>query len=93
MVKRHESTMEREFRGRVDQSGRLVIPASFRKALGIEAGGDVVMHVHEKELRISTQRARIERAQQRAQRYLRGGKSLVDELLEERRREAASDER
>ncbi len=43
------------------------------------------------ELRITTQQHRIQRAQQRARKYLKPGTSLVDELLVERR-EAAKNE-
>lgn len=83
--------MNRELRTKLDQNGRVVIPASFRQALGIEAGDDVVLRLDEGELRITTQQARIQRAQRRAERYARGGRSAVDELLEERRREAAKE--
>ena len=83
--------MNRELRTKLDQNGRVVIPASFRQALGMEAGDDVVLRLDEGELRITTQQARIQRAQRRAERYARGGRSAVDELLEERRREAAKE--
>lgn len=83
--------MLEETRLRVSQNGRIVIPASFREALGIKAGGEVVLRLQDDELRITTQQRRIERAQQRARRYLKPGTSLVDELLAERR-EAAKHE-
>jgi AbrB family looped-hinge helix DNA binding protein len=87
--------MSEEVRARVNENGRLVIPASFRKALGINAGDEVVLRI-EDELRITTQQRRIRRAQLHAQRYVKRGASLVDELLAERReaakREAAKNE-
>jgi AbrB family looped-hinge helix DNA binding protein len=83
--------MERETRMRVNENGRIVIPAAFRKALGIEVGDEVVLRVQDDELRITTQQRRIHHAQQRAKKYLKPGTSLVDELLAERR-EAARDE-
>ncbi len=58
--------MNPEIRLRVSENGRLVIPASFRKALGIEVGDEVVLRLHDDELRITTQQKRIQRAQQRA---------------------------
>lgn len=85
--------MNQELRTKLDPNGRVVIPASFRQALGIEAGDDVVLRLDEGELRITTQQARIHRAQRRAERYVKGGRSAVDELLEERRREAAREKR
>ena len=80
--------MTDETRTRISQNGRVVIPAAFRKALGIEAGDEVVLRMQDDELRITTQRRRIERAQQHARKYLRKGASLVDELLAERRQAA-----
>lgn len=83
--------MNSETRLRVADNGRIVIPAEFRKALGIEIGDEVVLRVQDNELRISTQQARIQRAQQRARLRLKPGTSLVNELLSERR-EAARNE-
>jgi AbrB family looped-hinge helix DNA binding protein len=84
--------MNVEFRTKLDQNGRVVIPAPFRQALGVSFGDDVVLRLDEGELRITTQQARIRRAQSRAERYVKGGPSIVKELLQERRREAAREE-
>jgi AbrB family looped-hinge helix DNA binding protein len=86
-----ESAMPVETRTRVNENGRVVIPSSFRKALGIEIGDEVVLRIEDDELRITTQQRRIQRAQQRARTYLKPGTSLVEELLAERR-EAAKHE-
>jgi AbrB family looped-hinge helix DNA binding protein len=43
-----------ETRMRVNENGRIVIPANFRKALGIEPGDEVVLSIEDDELRIST---------------------------------------
>ena len=77
-----------EARTRVNENGRVVIPAAFRKALGIQAGDEIVMRIEDDELRLSTQQRRIRNAQRRARQYLKPGNSLVDELLAERRRAA-----
>ena len=83
--------MDEETRVRVNENGRVVIPAAFRKALGIEAGDEVVLSIQDDELRITTQQRRIQRARRRARQYVKSGTSLVDELLAERR-EAAKNE-
>jgi AbrB family looped-hinge helix DNA binding protein len=83
--------MTDETRMRVNENGRVVIPASFRKALGIEVGDEVVLRIEDDELRITTQQRRIRRAQRRARKYVKRGTSLVSELLAERR-EAARNE-
>jgi bifunctional DNA-binding transcriptional regulator/antitoxin component of YhaV-PrlF toxin-antitoxin module len=41
-------------RGRVSGSGRLSIPAEFRKGVGLERGGDVVVELDGREIRIRT---------------------------------------
>jgi len=73
---------------RVNENGRIVIPASFRKALGIDAGDEVVLRIEDDELRISTLKQRIQRAQRFVRRYVKPGRSLVDELIAERREAA-----
>jgi AbrB family looped-hinge helix DNA binding protein len=77
-----------EARTRVNQNGRVVIPSSFRKALGIQIGDEVVLRIEDDELRITTQQRRIQRAQRRSRQYLKPGTSLVRELLAERREAA-----
>jgi AbrB family looped-hinge helix DNA binding protein len=84
--------MDGETRARVNENGRVVIPASYRKALGIKAGDEVFLRMEDDELRITTMKRRIERAQRRIRQYVKPGVSLVDELIAERR-EAAKRER
>jgi AbrB family looped-hinge helix DNA binding protein len=84
-------TVETEARTRVNENGRVVIPASFRKALGIHAGDEVVLRIEDDELRITTLKSRLERAQRLVRKHVKPGTSLVDELIAERR-EAARNE-
>ena len=81
-------TIHDETRTRINQNGRVVIPASFRKALGIKIGDEVVVRIEDDELRISTLKRRIERAQRLVRRHVKPGSSLEDELIEERREAA-----
>jgi len=83
--------MDVETRTRVNENGRVVIPASYRKALGIKAGDEVILRMEDDELRITTMKGRIERAQRLVRKYVKPGISLVDELIAERR-EAAKHE-
>jgi AbrB family looped-hinge helix DNA binding protein len=80
--------MNSEIRARVNENGRVVIPASFRKALGINAGDEIVLRIEDDELRITTLKQRLEKARRRIRRYVKPGKSLVDELIAERREAA-----
>jgi AbrB family looped-hinge helix DNA binding protein len=84
--------MAPETRTRINPNGRLVIPASYRKALGIKAGDEVILRMEDDELRITTMKLRLERARQRVRKYVKPGVSLADELIAERR-EAAKRER
>jgi AbrB family looped-hinge helix DNA binding protein len=81
-------TMKRETRTRVNENGRVVIPASFRKALGINIGDEVVLRIEDDELRISTLKQRLTRAQRLVRQHVKAGTSLVDELIAERREAA-----
>lgn len=76
--------MDAETRMRVNENGRVVIPASFRKALGIGIGDEVVLRIEDGELRITTMKRRIERAQRLVRKHVKPGVSLVDELIAER---------
>jgi AbrB family looped-hinge helix DNA binding protein len=87
----HTVTVNTETRQRVNENGRVVIPASFRKALGINIGDEVVLRMEDDELRITTLKRRVERAQRLVRKHVKRGASLVDELIAERR-EAARNE-
>jgi AbrB family looped-hinge helix DNA binding protein len=80
--------MAAETRMRVNANGRVVIPASYRKALGIKPGDEVILRMQDDELRITTMKHRIERAQRLVRKYVKPGVSLVDELIAERREAA-----
>ncbi|MGA6983132.1 MAG: AbrB/MazE/SpoVT family DNA-binding domain-containing protein [Candidatus Sulfotelmatobacter sp.] len=73
---------------RINENGRLVIPASFRKALGIASGDTVVLRLDDGELRITTLRQRIKRSQEIVRKHVPRTVSLVDELIAERREAA-----
>jgi len=65
--------------------------SSFRKALGINIGDEVILRMEDDELRITTLKRRVERAQRLVRKHVKRGTSLVDELIAERR-EAARNE-
>jgi AbrB family looped-hinge helix DNA binding protein len=80
--------MDGEMRVRLNENGRVVIPASYRKALGIKAGDEVILRMEDEGLRITTMKRKIELAQRRVRKYVKPGVSLVDELIAERREAA-----
>lgn len=78
-------------RTKVTQGGRIVIPADMRRRLGIEVGEDVSIALDGESLRILTQKESIKRAQAVVSKFVPKGVSLVDELIADRRREAANE--
>lgn len=73
---------------RVNQNGRVVIPASFRKQLGIRPGDRVVLCIEDDELRITTLKKNLEKARRLIRKHVKPGVSLADELIAERREAA-----
>jgi AbrB family looped-hinge helix DNA binding protein len=77
-------------RVRLNQQGRIVIPAECRAAAGLKPGDELIIEtVGEGELRLRTRRQAIKEAQAIIARYVPKGRDLVQELIDERRAEAA----
>ena len=73
---------------RIGEGGRIVIPAEYRQALGLQVGDEVILRLEGRELRIFTLNQAIKRAQELVSRYIPQERSLADELIAERRRES-----
>jgi AbrB family looped-hinge helix DNA binding protein len=73
---------------RIAKGGRIVIPAEFRKVLGLETGDEVILRLDGGEVRIISRKEAIRAAQALVRKKVKGGRSLVAELLAERRLEA-----
>lgn len=75
----------------IRQGGRIVIPAEFRKALDIHEGDKLLVRLQDGELRITTRRAQIQEAQKKFRAMFPdgGGRCWSDEMIAERRAEAA----
>ncbi len=74
-----------EVRLRVNENGRIVLPVAFRRALDIRPGDQVLARLEGDEVRITTLRHRLERAQQHVRQFVKPGVSLADERIAERR--------
>jgi AbrB family looped-hinge helix DNA binding protein len=77
-----------EIRLKLSENGRVVIPAQVRKALGVEAGDEIILQRDHDAFRITTQQQRIAAARKNIRRYIKPGTRLVDELIAERREAA-----
>ena len=82
------SQMTEETHTRINENGRVVIPASFRRALGIHSGDTIVLRIENDELRITTLRQRLAKAQRLVRAHVSPTASLADELIAERREAA-----
>ena len=72
---------------KIGPGGRVVIPAEYRKAMGVEPGDEVVIVLEDEEIRIVSLRHAVARAQALVRRYIPCGPSLVEELISDRREE------
>jgi AbrB family looped-hinge helix DNA binding protein len=74
---------------RLGPDGRVVIPASIREALGLKEGDVLFARLEGGEIKLLTPEAAMRRAQAIVRQFVPEGVSLVDELIADRRREAA----
>jgi AbrB family looped-hinge helix DNA binding protein len=84
-----QALKSKAIRTRINENGRIVIPAAIREAVGLRRGQEVVVWAEKGEVRISSPTARMRRAQELVRKYVPAGVSLADELIAERREEAA----
>ena len=76
-------------RVRVDRAGRVVVPAGFRKALGIHHDQDLLMSLDEGFVRLQTIDVALERVRRIARKRRKGRAGIVDDFISERRVEAS----
>jgi AbrB family looped-hinge helix DNA binding protein len=77
----------------IGAGGRVVIPAEVRGAMGLAEGDTLSGWVVDGELRLMSKQSAVRKAQELVRQYIPDGVSLVDELIEERRSEAAREAR
>jgi AbrB family looped-hinge helix DNA binding protein len=76
-------------RVRLDQAGRIVLPARFRKSLRLSPGDAVTVTLDKDKLQISTSKSALDKAQQIMRQKNPARRSAVAALIAERRTEAA----
>ena len=70
----------------------MVIPAVFREALHLKEGDVLIASAEQGELKLLTIPAAVRRAQAIVREFVPEGVSLVDELIQDRRREVEHEE-
>ena len=75
-------------RAKLIEGGKLIIPATMRKSLGLVTGDTVTIELHDGEITVRTLQSALKRARAIVRQRIPAGQSLVDELMTERRAEA-----
>ena len=76
---------------KLGDGGRIVIPSDYRKALGIEAGDELLLHMERGKLILMTRKTAIAYVQEQMAPYLVKGRMLSEELIAERKEQADDD--
>lgn len=79
-------------RGKIISGGRVQLPADVRRQLALSEGDTVLIEVVDGEVHLRPLSAAIRRIQDLMRPYIIEGQSIVDELIADRRREAAADD-
>jgi AbrB family looped-hinge helix DNA binding protein len=77
----------------VNQQGRVTIPAQIRREAGIEAGTPLVVYVEDGRVVLETRARLARRIRREIAESWTGEGSVVDELIADRRAEAAREDR
>ncbi|MFM2099904.1 MAG: hypothetical protein RLZZ366_1443 [Pseudomonadota bacterium] len=80
------------YHAKIYGGGKMAIPADVRKALGIKDGDRVTLDIEDGRLTVKTQAQLIKEIQAYFKSFVPEGVSLVDELIAERRAEAAREQ-
>lgn len=78
-------------KGKIVEGGRVILPAAFRKSMGLAKGDTVLIELHGEEVRIRPARSALRRLQDKLRDYAPESGSVADELIADRRQEAAGE--
>ena len=73
---------------KLGENGRISIPAAYRHELGLRPGDELLIHLEEGGIRVTSPKLALERARRMIDRYVQTDDSLVDSLIADRRAEA-----
>ena len=76
---------------KIIDGGKLIIPAAFRRKLGIDTGDTVVLELEEDGLHVRSLSSAVRRAQEIVREFVPDDVSLADDLIAARRVEAEHD--
>ncbi|WP_164821577.1 AbrB/MazE/SpoVT family DNA-binding domain-containing protein [Paenibacillus koleovorans] len=78
---------------KISEGGRIVIPIEFRKALGVDIGDELILHMEDGKMLLLTRRQALQYVQDQVSFYknVQDRRLLADELIAERKIEAADE--
>ncbi|MBI2707373.1 MAG: AbrB/MazE/SpoVT family DNA-binding domain-containing protein [Proteobacteria bacterium] len=76
-------------KSKVDQAGRILVPASYRHLLHLTPGQDVILHVERGELRIRSSQESATHARNLVKKYNSKNQDLVELLFQARKEEVS----
>jgi AbrB family looped-hinge helix DNA binding protein len=76
---------------RLGENGRVVIPAAFRRRLGLKPGDPLILRLDEDRVMIESRRAAVRAAQRMIRERVPEGELLTERLFEMRRAENKRD--
>jgi AbrB family looped-hinge helix DNA binding protein len=81
------------YAARLEKSGRILIPAAVRRTLGLAEGSMVVVKVESSgEIGIISRSQALAKARKDLRKFVPPGRDLVEELIQDRRKEAETDD-
>ena len=78
-------------RTKLGKGGRVIIPTAFRQYLHLETGDDIILHMEDNLIYLTTAEQALQKLQKKFKNYIKATDrniSLVDELITMRRNEA-----
>jgi bifunctional DNA-binding transcriptional regulator/antitoxin component of YhaV-PrlF toxin-antitoxin module len=78
-------------RTKLGKGGRIIIPTAFRQYLHLETGDDIILHMEDNLLYLTTAEQALQKLQKKVRNYIKTTDqniSLVDELINMRRNDA-----
>lgn len=80
-----------EYKVRIGENGRVLIPAALRSQLHFEPGDELIMRIEDEELRLISMKNAIKKAQALVSKYVPRHRSLVAALKTARKAEAKNE--
>jgi AbrB family looped-hinge helix DNA binding protein len=78
---------------RLEKSGRILIPAPIRRHLGLSEGSQVIVTVEDSgTLQVTSRSQALAKVRDEVRSFIPAGRNLADELIRDRRAEAARED-